>query len=274
MIEALIDPFRFTFMQMALVTAIIVGIVTSVLSCFVVLRGWSLLGDAISHAVLPGLALAVAFDIPFAVGALASGIGSSLLIGYTEMKARVRNDTAIGIVLTGAFALGLVILSRLRPTVDVFHVLFGNVLGVTYGDLLFTTLSSALVLAVTSLFIKEIITYTFDPIYARVIGLPTTLIHYMLMGLLSLTIVASIQTVGIILVVSLLITPGATAQMFARDMFQMVYISLTIGLSSVIVGLYISYYLAVSSGGAIALVATATFFSAMLLKSLGWHGRR
>ncbi|MCS7143132.1 MAG: metal ABC transporter permease [Aigarchaeota archaeon] len=268
LIQLLLEPFQYNFMQIALVTSIVVGIVTSILSCFIVIRGWALLGDAISHSVLPGIAIAVALNVPLVIGALVAGIGSSLLIGYTETKFKVRNDTAIGIVLTGAFALGLVILSRLRPTVDIFHVLFGNVLGVTYDELLFTSASASIVLIIVGLFMKEIVVYTFDPIYAKVIGLPASLIHYMLMSLLSLCIVASIQTAGIILVVSLLIAPGATAYMFAGRMSQMFSISLLAGVVSVIIGLYISYYFAVSSGGAIALVATLIFFVSSMVKLL------
>lgn len=268
MIEILQDPLQYEFMRLALVTAIVVGVMCSVLSSFIVLRGWSLLGDAISHSVLPGIAVALTFGFPFFWGALFTGVASSALIGLVESKSRVRNDTAIGIVFTGAFALGLVIISKTRPAIDIFHVLFGNVLGVTFQDLLVTAISGSVILVAIGLGLKEIVTYTFDPTFSRVIGLPIRLIHYSLMVLLSLAIVAALQTAGIILVISLLVTPGATAQLLAKTIERTILVSLVVGIASVTVGLYLSYYLAVSSGGAIALVATVVFFAAFLYKGL------
>jgi manganese/iron transport system permease protein len=266
LIGTLLDPLQYEFMRMALLTAVTVGITSSVLSSFIVLRGWSLLGDAISHSVLPGIAISIALGMPVFWGALLTGVASSALIGLVESKSRVRNDTAIGIVFTGAFALGLVIISRIRPSVDVFHILFGNVLGVGYQDLLLTALSGGAVLTAVGLGFKEIVAYSFDPTFARVIGLRTGLIHYSLMVLLSLAIVAALQTAGIILVISLLVTPGATAQLVAKTMGGMVALSMLTGLASVVLGIYLSYYLSVSSGGAIALIATLIFFTTLVAK--------
>jgi len=266
LINTLLDPLQYEFMRMALLTAVTVGITSSVLSSFIVLRGWSLLGDAISHSVLPGIAISIALGMPVFWGALLTGVASSALIGLVESKSRVRNDTAIGIVFTGAFALGLVIISRIRPSVDVFHILFGNVLGVGYQDLLMTAISGGAVLTAVGLGFKEIVAYSFDPTFARVIGLRTGLIHYSLMVLLSLAIVAALQTAGIILVISLLVTPGATAQLVAKTMGGMVALSMLNGLASVVLGIYLSYYLSVSSGGAIALIATLIFFTTLVAK--------
>jgi manganese/iron transport system permease protein len=266
LIHTLLDPLQYEFMRMALLTAVTVGITSSVLSSFIILRGWSLLGDAISHSVLPGIAISIALGMPVFWGALLTGVASSALIGLVESKSRVRNDTAIGIVFTGAFALGLVIISRIRPSVDVFHILFGNVLGVGYQDLLLTALSGGAVLTAVGLGFKEIVAYSFDPTFARVIGLRTGLIHYSLMVLLSLAIVAALQTAGIILVISLLVTPGATAQLVAKTMGGMVALSMLTGLASVVLGIYLSYYLSVSSGGAIALIATLIFFTTLVAK--------
>ncbi|MCS6768818.1 MAG: metal ABC transporter permease [Candidatus Caldarchaeum sp.] len=266
MIEFLIEPLTYEFMRTALATAVVVGLTASTLSVFVVLRGWSLLGDAISHSVLPGLAFSAAFNLPLTLGGAVAGVVASLLVALVESRSRVRNDTAIGIVLTGAFALGLVIISRIRPTVDVFHILFGNVLGVSPQDLLLTAALGFVVILLISLFMKEIIAFTFDPLFTYVVGLPTNLIHYSLMIMMSLTIIAALQTVGIVLVISLLVAPGATAQLFARTLGQMLLVSLTVGVFSSVAGLYLSYYFAVSSGGAIALTATLVFFSAMMLK--------
>jgi ABC-type Mn2+/Zn2+ transport system permease subunit len=266
LINTLLDPLQYEFMRMAILTAITVGITSSVLSSFIVLRGWSLLGDAISHSVLPGIAVSVALGTPVFWGALLTGIASSALIGLVESKSRVRNDTAIGIVFTGAFALGLVIISRIRPSIDVFHILFGNVLGVSYQDLLLTALSGGAILTAIGLGFKEIVAYSFDPTFAKVVGLRTGLIHYSMMVLLSLAIVAALQTAGIILVISLLVTPGATAQLVAKTMGGMVAISMLTGLASVVLGIYLSYYLSVSSGGAIALIATLVFFTTLVAK--------
>ncbi|MEM4574152.1 MAG: metal ABC transporter permease [Candidatus Caldarchaeum sp.] len=266
--ELFLQPLQYEFMRMAFLTALTVGMTASVLSVIVVLRGWSLLGDAISHSVLPGLATAAALNLPLTIGGAAAGITASLLIGIVESRTRVRNDTAIGIVLTGTFALGLVIISKYRPTVDIFHILFGNVLAVSYEDFATTVLLSAGVVAVFAAFLKEIVSYTFDPIFSYVAGLPSNIIHLGLMVMISLTVISALQTVGIILVISLLVTPGATAQLFAKNLRQMFAVSMTMGVASAVIGLYLSFYFAVSSGGTIALTATAFFFAATVLKKL------
>ena len=266
--EFFLEPLTYRFMQSAFITSIAVGILASTLSVVIVLRGWALLGDAISHAVLPGLALAAVFNIPLTLGGALAGIISSFAIGLIEQKTRVRNDTAIGIVLTGAFALGLVAISKLRPTLDVFHILFGNVLAVSTEELQLTAAVATAVLLFFGLFLKEIVAYTFDPVFASVAGLPANLLHHILMVMISLAVIASLQTVGIILVVSLLITPGATAQLVAKNLLQMFIISVTVGVSSAVTGLYLSFYLAASSGGTIALTATAIFFAVFLAKRL------
>jgi ABC-type Mn2+/Zn2+ transport system permease subunit len=266
--EFFLEPLTYRFMQSAFITSIAVGILASTLSVVIVLRGWALLGDAISHAVLPGLAAAAVFNIPLTLGGALAGVVSSLAIGFIEQKTRVRNDTAIGIVLTGAFALGLVAISKLRPTLDVFHILFGNVLAVSTEELQLTAAVAAVVLLFFGLFLKEIVAYTFDPVFASVVGLPSNILHHTLMVMISLAVIASLQTVGIILVVALLITPGATAQLLAKNLPQMFIISIAVGITSAIIGLYLSFYLAASSGGTIALTATTIFFAAFVAKRL------
>ncbi|MEM0381054.1 MAG: metal ABC transporter permease [Nitrososphaerota archaeon] len=268
MFELLAEPMGYEFMRVALLTSVIVAVTCSVLSSFVVLRGWSLLGDAVSHSVLPGIAIALALNIPYLVGALLAGVGSSALIGLVESRARIRNDTAIGVVMTGAFATGLILLSWMRPAMDVFHVLFGNPLGVSPSDMLLSAAIGSLVVFTVALLLKEIVAYTFDPIFSKVIGVPTTILHYTLMILLSLAIVSALNTVGIILVITLLVTPGATAQIVSRNIAQMLGMSILIGAVSAVTGLYLSYYLSISSGGAIAGVATLIFFGVLLVKSL------
>lgn len=268
MLDLLAEPMGYEFMRIALATSLIVAVTCSLLSSFVVLRGWSLLGDAVSHSVLPGIALALALEIPYFIGALLAGIGSSALIGLVESRARIRNDTAIGVVMTGAFAAGLIILSWMRPAVDVFHVLFGNPIGVSLSDMALSAIIGGLVVLTVALLLKEIIAYTFDPVFSRVIGIPTTMLHYILMIMLSLAIVSALNTVGIILVITLLVTPGATAQIISRNMTQMLAVSIMVGAASAIIGLYLSYYFSISSGGAIAGVATIIFFVALGVKTL------
>ncbi|MCS7109903.1 MAG: metal ABC transporter permease [Candidatus Caldarchaeum sp.] len=268
LVEILLEPFGYEFMRMALLTAVTVGVVASTLSVIVVLRGWSLLGDAISHSVLPGLAAAAALNLPLTLGGAVAGITASLLVGIVESKTRVRNDTAIGIVLTGTFALGLVIISKFRPAVDIFHILFGNVLAVSYEDFLTTVLLSAAVVAFFAALLKEIVAYTFDPIFTSVAGLPSSALHLVLMVMISLAVIAALQTVGIILIIALLITPGATAQLVAKNLRHMFLVAIAVGVASAVVGLYLSFYFAVSSGGTIALTATALFFAVTIFKKM------
>ncbi|MEM0445303.1 MAG: metal ABC transporter permease [Nitrososphaerota archaeon] len=265
--DLLLEPMGYEFMRVALATSIVVAVTCSILSGFVVLRGWSLLGDAISHSVLPGIAIAIALNIPYLIGALLAGLGSAALIGVVETSARIRNDTAIGVVMSGAFAAGLILLSWMRPTVDVFHMLFGNPIGVSYGDMILSTVIGGFVVLVVASLFKEIVAYTFDPIFSKVVGIPTTFLHFTLMILLSLAIVSALNTVGIILVITLLVTPGATAQLVARNITHLFATSVAVGASSAVIGLYLSYYLSISSGGAIAGVATIFFFVTLGLKT-------
>jgi ABC-type Mn2+/Zn2+ transport system permease subunit len=268
LIDLLTEPLSYEFMRASLITTLIVAVTCSVLSSFVVLRGWALLGDAISHSVLPGIAIALALDFPYFIGALLAGVGSSVLIGLVESKARVRNDTAIGVVMTGAFSAGLVIISTIRPTVDIFHLLFGNPMSISVQDFYLAAAVGAVTLLLVGSILKEIVAYTFDPVFSKVVGVRTSLIHYILMILLSLAIVSALSTVGIILAVTLLVTPGATAQLVAKNITGMLSVSVAVGAASVVSGLYLSYYLSISSGGAIAAMATLIFFTTMIWTSL------
>ncbi len=264
MLDLLAEPLSYEFMRVALITTLLVAVTCCVLSSFVVLRGWSLLGDAISHSVLPGIAIALILDFPYFIGAILAGVGSSVLIGLVESRARIRNDTAIGVVMTGAFSAGLVIISTIRPTVDIFHLLFGNPMSISIQDLYLAAAVGGVALLLIGSILKEIVAYTFDPVFSKVVGVRTTVIHYILMILLSLSIVSALSTVGIILVVCLLVTPGATAQLVARNFTEMLAISVAVGVTSVVAGLYLSYYISISSGGAIAAVATLAFFVVMI----------
>lgn len=268
------DPFRYAFMQRALLTAIVVGTICGVLSCYIVLKRWALLGDAISHAVLPGVAVAYLLSVPISIGAFVSGALTSLGIGALERNTKIKADSAMGLMFTGAFALGVVIISRIASSTHLMHILFGNVLGVRMNALVWTVLAGMLTLFFSFLYYKEFLLFTFDPTHASAIGMNTAVIHYGLMMLLTLTIVASLETVGIILVVAMLIIPGTTANMLANSLPRMIVISIIVGAGSGAVGLYFSFILNVASGGTIVLVAFAVFIPALLFGPNGLVFRR
>jgi manganese/iron transport system permease protein len=261
---AIAEPFQYAFMQRALLTSIAVGAVCGLLSSYVVLKRWALLGDAISHAVLPGVAIAYLLGWPFFVGAFATGALTSLGIGVIERNSRIKSDAAMGLMFTAAFALGVVIISQISTSTHLMHILFGNVLGVRYPALMLTLVAGAVTLTVVLLFYKELLIWVFDPVQARSLGLNTGLIHYGLILLLTLTIVASLETVGIILVISMLITPGATAYLLVNRLPLMMLLATLIGVVSSVLGLFLAYQFNLASGGAIVLVATAFFLLAFL----------
>ena len=262
--ETLAEPFQYRFMQRALLTSILVGAVCGLLSSYVILKRWSLLGDAISHAVLPGVAIAYLLGWPFFVGAFATGALTSLGIGVIERNTRIKSDAAMGLMFTAAFALGVVIISQIATSTHLMHILFGNVLGVRDSALLLTLFAALLALAVVLLFYKELMIYVFDPVQARSLGLNTGVIHYGLILLLTLTIVASLETVGIILVVAMLVTPGATAYLLVNRLHHMIWLSTLIGVVSAVIGLYLAFHFNVASGGTMVLVVSAFFLLAFL----------
>jgi manganese/iron transport system permease protein len=262
--EAVAEPFQYAFMQRALLTAILVGAVCGVLSCIVILKRWSLLGDAISHAVLPGVAIAYLLGWPFFTGAFITGALTSLGIGFIERHSRIKADAAMGLMFTAAFAAGIVIISQIATSTHLMHILFGNVLGVQYPALVLTLVAALVALVAVALFYKELLLYAFDPVQARALGLPVGAIHYGLILLLTLTIVASLETVGIILVVAMLITPGVTAYLLVNNLPAMMALGAAFGVLSAVVGLYFSFLFNVASGGAIVLVATGFFLIAFL----------
>lgn len=278
LLDAVLGPMQYPFMQRALLAAAMVGLISAVLSCFLVVKRWALLGDAISHAVLPGVAIAYLLRWDFFIGAALAGILTALGIGFVEQKSRVKEDTAMGIMFTGAFALGIAILSAIRTkSQDLYHILFGNVLGVSDRDLWLTAITGALVLVVVWWLYKELVWWTFDPTMAAATGLRTGVLHYTLMVLLTLTIVASLQAVGIVLVVAMLITPGATAYLLASRLPPMIALASLIGVASGVSGLYASYYLNIASGPTMVVAATLFFFAALFLSPRGglvWRSLR
>ncbi|WP_445012019.1 metal ABC transporter permease [Vreelandella stevensii] len=262
--DAISDAFQYAFMQRALLTSMLVGAICGLLSCYVVLKRWSLLGDAISHAVLPGVAIAYLLGLPFFIGAFVTGALTSLGIGAIERHTRIKSDAAMGIMFTGAFALGIVLISKMASSTHLMHILFGNVLGVQQSALMLTLAASVVALLVIWLAFRPLMLYAFDPTQAQALGFNTSVIHYGLILLLTLTIVASLETVGIILVVAMLITPGATAHLLTDRFTTMLLISTSVGVGSAVLGLWLSYAFDVASGGTIVLVATSCFFLALL----------
>ena len=260
----LIDPLSHDFMRRALMISSCVGAVCGLLSCYMTLKGWALMGDAVSHAVMPGVVVAYALGLPFSLGAFVFGVGSVALIGYVKQKSRIKEDTVIGLVFTGFFALGLVLVSKIKSNIDLMHILFGSPLGISDSDIRQTLLICLIVVAVLITFRRDFMLYCFDPTHARSIGINTGVLHYLLLSTLSLAAVAGLQTVGIILVVAMLITPGATAYLLTDRFDRMTILAVISSVISSLLGVYISYWSDIETGGSIVLVQTTLFLLAFL----------
>lgn len=268
---------QYGFLQKALITSVMVGIISGVIGCFIILRGMALMGDAISHAVLPGVAISFMLGINFFIGAVITGILTAIGIGFINQNSRVKNDSAIGIMFTAAFAAGIILITFMKSSTDLYHILFGTVLAVRPSDMWMTLIVGIFVLLSVFIFYKELLVSSFDPIMAQAYGLPTKMIHYFLMVLLTLVTVASLQTVGIILVVAMLITPASTAYLLTDRLSVMIVISAACGTISAIIGLYLSFTYNLASGATIVLVATALFFLAFIFspkQGLLWRAIR
>lgn len=268
MIEWLIEPLTFEFMQRAFLVAVVVGVACAVLSCWLTLLGWSLMGDAVSHAVLPGVVLSYVIGAPFAAGAFIFGAGAVGLIGGLNRTSRVKEDAAIGIVFTGLFALGLVLVSVIPSQIDLFHILFGNVLGVSDADIWQVLILGAIVIAVLLAVRKTLVLYAFDPVHAHAIGISPRKMEMLLLGALALTVIVALQAVGIVLVVAMLITPGATAYLLTNRFDRMIALAVGTGVLSTVLGTYLSYHLDASTGGMIVVVLTTLFFAAYVYNRL------
>lgn len=260
----LTEPLKYPFLLQAIWVSAFVGIVCAVLSCYITLKGWSLMGDAVSHSVVPGVVVAYALGIPFAVGAFVFGFGSVVAIGYIKSQTRLKEDAVIGVVFTGLFALGLVLVTKIPSNIDLFHILFGNVLGISDSDIIQTLIAGTLTLVVILLRRKDLLLFCFDPNHAKAIGLSTKFMHYTLLSVLALTIVTALQTVGVILVISMLVTPGAIAYLLSDRFDHMLMIAATSTVVSCVLGTYISYHLDVSTGGAIVVLLTLVFLGTMV----------
>jgi ABC-type Mn2+/Zn2+ transport system permease subunit len=265
MIEFLIAPLAYGFMQRGLAASAMVGILCAVVGCYVVLRSMAFLGDAMAHAILPGVAAAYLLKGNLLIGALVAAIAVALGIGLFTRQGTIKEDTAIGILFAAALSLGVLLISTIQTyAVDLTHILFGNVLGVSENDLLFTAAIGIIVLAAIALLFKELLVISFDPVLAATLRLPAERLRFLLLILIALTIVVSMQTVGVGLVAAMLVTPGATAYLLARRLPPMMLIAAAIGAFSSIAGLYLSFYINVASGAAVVLIATLIFFLAYL----------
>ncbi|MBE8597392.1 metal ABC transporter permease [Xenorhabdus sp. BG5] len=262
-IELMTEPFMHEFMRRAIYAAIMVGAVCAILSCYLVLKGWSLMGDAISHAVLPGIVLAFVTGIPLAIGAFLSGISCAFATGYLKEHSRIKEDTVMGIVFSGMFAFGLVLFTRIDTDQHLTHILFGSILGITQHELLQTLCIAGITLAIVLLKRKDFMLYCFDPNQARVVGLPVKLLHYGLLSLLALTIVASLQAVGIILVIAMLISPGIIAFILCRSFDRMLIVAMVASISSSVLGTIISFHIDGETGPCIVIIQ-AIFFAIAL----------
>lgn len=268
MLQVLIEPLQSSFMQRALVIAVLVGIVCAIVGSYLMVQRLALLGDAISHSVLPGLAIAFMIGADIFVGAFIAGVLSTVVITFIRTRSPIKEDAAMGIVFSAFFALGITLITIIQKDnkIDLNHFLFGNILGVTAEEVRNTAIISAIVVTVVVLLYKELLFYTFDPLGAQAAGLPVNLLNFGLMVLIALTIVASLTAVGVILVLALLITPGATAYLLVKRLNQMMILGAAIGIVASISGMYISYYFNLPSGPAIVLV-TSGFFTLALLFS-------
>lgn len=272
MLDWLMEPLAYPFMLRGLAAGVLVGIVCAVVGTYVVLRGMAFFGDALAHTVLPGVALGYIVSggerAPLFWWALGTAVLASLGIGAITRNSRIKEDTSIGIIFAGMFALGIAIISTVRSyAVDLSHFLFGDVLGVTNGDLVLTAVFGGIVLLLVVIFYKEFLTLSFDPVLATTLRMPVGLLNNLLLAMIAVTVAVSMQTVGVALMVAMLVTPAATASLLTRRMWTMMMIAAIIGASSSVVGLYLSYYLNIASGAAIVLTATAVFIIVFLFNT-------
>jgi len=267
MIETILLPFQFPFMQHAFLVGLVIAVPTALLSCFLVVKGWSLMGDAVSHAVLPGVVLAYMLNLPLILGAFAAGLFCSLATGYLNAHCRVKQDTIMGVVFSGMFGLGLVLYTKIRTDVHLDHILFGNMLGVTLADLTMAAIIAALVSLFLIIKWKDLLLLTFDPAQASATGLAVRLLHLTLLSALSLAIVAALKAVGLIMAISLLIAPGAIAFLLTRQFRLMLPIAVGITLASMVFGIYLSFWIDSAPAPTVVLLLSMVFILAFLRQS-------
>ena len=263
-LDLLLEPLQYEFMTRALITTVIAAVVCALLSCWLVLIGWSLMGDAVSHSVLPGVVLAYIVGAPFALGALVFGLLSVALIGVVREKSRIKEDAAIGIVFTTLFAIGLVMISVTPSQTDLTHIIFGNILGISSNEMVQIGVLAVIAFVVLLLKRRDLTLFAFDPSHAHAIGLNPRMLGALLLGTLALTAVVALQVVGVILVVALLIIPGATAHLLTDRFGRMLVIAPILSAACSVVGIYLSYWVDAASGGLVVVVQGAVFLLVFL----------
>ena len=265
--ENVLLPFQFPFMVNALIISLIIAVPAALLSCFLVLKGWSLMGDAVSHAVLPGVVIAYIINIPFIIGAFVAGMVCALATGFLKDNSRVKQDTVMGVVFSGMFGLGIVLYTKIQSDVHLDHILFGNMLGVGIDDIITTAVIATVVTATIGFKWRDLVLHSFDPAQAKVAGLPVKLIHYALLIILSLTIVSALKAVGIILTIALLISPGAIAFLVTRRFETMMVVAIAASVFSTFFGVYFSFFLDSAPAPTIVLLMTALFVLAFVVST-------
>lgn len=263
-LDILLDPFQFEFMNNALMIAVLVAIPTALLSCFLVLKGWSLLGDAIGHAVFPGVVLAYIAGLPLAFGAFAAGMTCALATGYLKDNSRIKQDTVMGVVFSGMFGFGMVLYVKVQPEIHLDHILFGDMLGVGWGDI--AESAAIALITVGAIFVKwrDLLLHAFDPAQARAVGLRVSLLHYGLLCLISLAIVGALKAVGLILAIAMLIAPGAIAFLLTRRFGTMLIVAVVIAVTASLLGVYLSFHIDSAPAPTIVLLLSILFIAAFL----------
>lgn len=267
-LDTLLLPFRFPFMQNAFLICVIVAIPTALLSCFLVMKGWALMGDAVSHAILPGIVLAYILGIPLLIGAFAAGMVCSLATGYLSGNSRVKQDTVMGVVFSGMFGLGIVLYVSVESSAHLDHILFGNMLGVERHELITAGIIALVVGGLLVLKRKDLVLHSFDAAQAKASGLPVNLMHYGLLAALSLTIVATLSAAGLILAIGLLIAPGAIAFLLVRTFGTMLWVSVLVCMASMLAGTYASFFLDSAPAPTIILILTGIFLIAFIRRQI------
>lgn len=264
LLQTILEPLSFDFMQQALIVAMLVSVSAGALSCLLVLKGWSLMGDAVSHAVLPGIVIAYVLNIPILIGAFISGMVCAISTGFLTEHSRLKEDTVMGVVFSGLFALGIALFTKVQTDLHLDHVLFGDVLGVSWRDILLTATLTLPALALVIVKRRDLLLYAFDPQHARVIGLDTRVLHYGLLSILSLVIIASIDAVGIILVIAVLIAPGAISFMLTKRFEHMIWLAIAISALAAFTGIILSYHIDSAPAPTIVVVLSTIFIIAFL----------
>lgn len=267
LLTTLLLPFQFPFMQNAFIISLLISVPAALLSCYLVLKGWSLMGDAISHAVLPGVVLAYIAGIPLAIGAFSAGMTCALATGFLKENSRIKEDTVMGVVFSGMFGIGIVLYTKIQTEIHLDHILFGDMLGVSWGDILESGIIALFVTTIIIIKGRDLLLFIFDPQQAGAIGLPVRVLHYGLLAILSLTIVAALKAVGIILAIALLVSPGAIAYLLTQRFTTMLIVAVIISASSSLVGIYLSFFIDSAPAPTIVLLMTVWFIGAFIYTS-------